>query len=306
MRDRRDDRFSMDDRRTDRDRFDRYDEDQEMDRLPRRAYDAFDRASGRSYGGYGGQGEGGRNQGFGQQGYGQQQGYGYGMQDRQQIWRGPGGISVQRDYGREDDRRFYERDRGTFGAGRFDESDLDRTPQYEPGGAYRFGRESLTGRGWSPEWSGRQAREQGRSELGWVRGDRDEWMRGREGEEDRGFVARAGDWMRRKLGKGPKGYVRSDERIREDVCDMLSDHEWIDASDVDVMVKDGEVTLTGLVQDRRTKRAIEDVTDDVRGVKEVHNQIRLRKETGASTNGDKNVQTTTTSTGVRTEKTPRA
>ena len=31
-------------------------------------------------------------------------------------------------------------------------------------------------------------------------------------------------------GKGPKGFTRSDERIREDVCQILTDHH--DVSDV--------------------------------------------------------------------------
>lgn len=42
-------------------------------------------------------------------------------------------------------------------------------------------------------------------------------------------------------GKGPKGYQRSDERIKEDVCDRLSDDDYLDASDIDVQVTGHEV-----------------------------------------------------------------
>ncbi|HEX2494143.1 MAG TPA: BON domain-containing protein, partial [Steroidobacter sp.] len=46
-------------------------------------------------------------------------------------------------------------------------------------------------------------------------------------------------------GKGPRGYRRSDERIREDVCDVLTDDPRVDASSIEVTVKDCEVTLSG-------------------------------------------------------------
>jgi hypothetical protein len=91
----------------------------------------------------------------------------------------------------------------------------------------------------------------------------------------------AGLWNRVKgvfTGKGPKNYVRSDERIREDVCEQLCYHPYVDASDVEVMVTNGEVTLTGTVDDRDAKRLAEDVAVDVRGVVDVHNQLRLKPE----------------------------
>jgi hypothetical protein len=78
-------------------------------------------------------------------------------------------------------------------------------------------------------------------------------------------------------GKGPKGYVRSDERIREDVCDRLSVDDEIDASDVTVTVKGGEVTLEGSVVDRHSKHRAEDITDSVPGVRDVTNRLRARK-----------------------------
>ena len=77
------------------------------------------------------------------------------------------------------------------------------------------------------------------------------------------------------FGKGPKGYKRSDERIMEDVSQALTDHHDIDASDMEVAVKDGEVTLTGTVERRDTKRLAERVVEHVAGVTDVHNQLRL-------------------------------
>ena len=42
-------------------------------------------------------------------------------------------------------------------------------------------------------------------------------------------------------------------------------------------VKDGEVTLTGTVDERHAKRIAEDVAESVSGVKDVHNQVRVRQ-----------------------------
>jgi hypothetical protein len=78
------------------------------------------------------------------------------------------------------------------------------------------------------------------------------------------------------VGRGPKGYQRSDDRIREDVSERLMAHGLIDASDIEVRVQAGEVTLTGYVDSRDAKRAAEDCADDISGVREVHNQLRIR------------------------------
>ncbi|HWO08186.1 MAG TPA: BON domain-containing protein, partial [Polyangiaceae bacterium] len=80
-----------------------------------------------------------------------------------------------------------------------------------------------------------------------------------------------------QFGKGPKGYVRSDERIREDVCDRLSDDDEVDASDITVTVKNGEVILEGTALDRRSKHRAEDVVESISGVKDVINHLRARK-----------------------------
>jgi osmotically-inducible protein OsmY len=76
-------------------------------------------------------------------------------------------------------------------------------------------------------------------------------------------------------GKGPRGYTRSDERIKDHVCEALTDHSHIDASGIDVEVKNGEVTLSGMVPDRRTKRMAEDLVESVSGVKDITNQLKV-------------------------------
>jgi osmotically-inducible protein OsmY len=76
-------------------------------------------------------------------------------------------------------------------------------------------------------------------------------------------------------GRGPLGYQRRDERIREDVNDRLTWHGEVDATNIQVKVENGEVTLEGTVDDRRQKRLAEDLAEDVPGVKDIHNHLRI-------------------------------
>ncbi len=76
-------------------------------------------------------------------------------------------------------------------------------------------------------------------------------------------------------GRGPRNYVRSDERIREDINDRLSDDPDIDASDIEVTVSAGEVTLDGKVSERFAKRHAEDIAEAVTGVRHVQNNLRV-------------------------------
>jgi hypothetical protein len=78
-------------------------------------------------------------------------------------------------------------------------------------------------------------------------------------------------------GKGPQGYRPSDERLRENVCERLTDDPFIDATDVDVSVANGEITLSGSIETRRMKYAVEDLVADVPGVNVVHNSIQVRR-----------------------------
>jgi osmotically-inducible protein OsmY len=77
-------------------------------------------------------------------------------------------------------------------------------------------------------------------------------------------------------GRGPKGYQRRDERIQEEISDRLMADNWIDASNIEVSVKGGEVTLSGTVDNREAKRRSEDIAESVMGVREVMNQIRIQ------------------------------
>ncbi|CAN5253512.1 hypothetical protein BH24PSE2_BH24PSE2_07810 [soil metagenome] len=110
-------------------------------------------------------------------------------------------------------------------------------------------------------------------------------------------------------GVGPRGYRRSTDRIKEDICERLAQHGRIDASEIEVDVSDdGEVTLRGTVEKRQIKRLAEDVAESVSGVHDVHNQIRVQRndvsgrgEDEPSRRGSAAYQEGTTGSTARTE-----
>ena len=74
-------------------------------------------------------------------------------------------------------------------------------------------------------------------------------------------------------GKGPRNYRRSDARIYEDVCEALTRDGDVDATDVEVNVRDGEVTLSGSVADGDMQRQAEELTAGCPGVRGVKNGL---------------------------------
>jgi len=57
----------------------------------------------------------------------------------------------------------------------------------------------------------------------------------------------------------------------------LSWNDEVDATDITVRVGNGEVTLEGTVETRHMKRLAEDTSEDVPGVLDVHNKLRVNK-----------------------------
>ncbi len=103
----------------------------------------------------------------------------------------------------------------------------------------------------------------------------------------RGPLAHAGA-SRSARPRGPKGYTRTDERIREDICERLSQplgrfgasdlvNEHLDVSDVSVQVDGAKVVLEGTVPERRMKHEIEDIVDACPGVQDIDNRITVRR-----------------------------
>jgi len=194
-----------------------------------------------------------------------------------------------RDRGRE---RESDRDRNQ-GEGRYETMDRRRQGDWGPQGRWgSFGNRP----DYSPEsdWDQGRSRDWGsseRSDFGGVRSSRTNLFGTGGGGFGTGFssygagtgpyaggMGSYGD-RGRHVGRGPKGWQRSDDRIREDINERLTDHPHVDASEIEVTVQAGEVTLTGTVEDRQAKRLAEDIAESVSGVRDVHNQIRLQTST---------------------------
>jgi osmotically-inducible protein OsmY len=180
----------------------------------------------------------------------------------------------------------YERGRYSRGGERRD-FDYDRNYEQD---RWRAGRQEYYGPDYDQsdyDWDQGRWRAGNQSYGGMYNRDyeQDRWRRGGQRYRGRSYdmpatSAYTEDWQVRGpfTGRGPRGYQRSDDRIREDVCDRLTQHGLIDASDIEVRVENCEVTLTGTVDSREAKRMAEDVSDAVQGVREVHNQVRVKQE----------------------------
>ena len=149
--------------------------------------------------------------------------------------------------------------------------DFDESP-YEQGGTQRrgFGR-------------GGQMGSQQRWEQGHWGADQGDFRSTPSSSGSQGYGQSSGgrQWGDMERGRqGPRGYARSDERIREFICERLAQHQQLEVSDVSVEVKDGCVVLEGTVPERRMKHQIEDTADNCWGVKDVVNRIRVQSQSG--------------------------
>ncbi len=78
------------------------------------------------------------------------------------------------------------------------------------------------------------------------------------------------------------GQVVDDMMISRRVSGALSDSPIYKFNDVDVKAYNGVVQLSGWAMSQEQKRKAEDIAKNVRGVREVVNNITLKSETGIS------------------------
>jgi hypothetical protein len=252
-----------------------------------------------------GYGDAGRREDFGREGQGREdwnrENY-YGREDerRNQQWggdyRGYGGSEREADYGQRGD---WGR-QGSWGS-------YGNRPSFNRESTWGQNREQEGRRGWNESRGREPFTSQGdyTGERGWGSSQQGYGGYGSRGSESyRGGMGSFGGGMSqygeygRHAGRGPKGWQRPDERIREDVNERLTEHPQIDASNIDVQVKNCEVTLTGTVDERHAKRLAEDIAENVSGVKDVHNQLKVQAQGATEESG----QRSTAGVGTTTRK----
>jgi len=239
-------------------------------------------------GGYGGRRAGGMGYGprYGRD-YGQESRYGDQWRGSEQGFRGRDRWGQQWRWPDEENRSqyagmggegHYQDQGGEYGG--WNESRYGGSPNWwggEPYGSERWGPDyerrygSDNNRWYGTSYGGQRSRSMGQQPAGY--GDRARFGYGSEyyGTSPERWDMPPG----RHSGKGPRDYRRSDEAIRDDACRLLTQHGDVDASDLNVSVLDGVVTLSGTVDDRGQKRAAEDALDGVWGVCDINNQIRV-------------------------------
>lgn len=236
-------------------------------------------------GGYGGQ-----HDGWGQQrqgGYSSQGGqgnYGYGQ--------GNYGQGNQVGYGQSGQGNYGQFGQGNYGQGNYGQSGYGQ--QYGQGGSGQRGyTQGNYGQGGA--YGGTQQRStRGDDHADFEQPTYRDWAHDQQGAGGytggSGWSGRQQGWMGASFGgsgrtaeqgnagrRSPKGYTRSDERIKEDVNDRLMQSWEIDPTDIEVAVSSGEVTLTGEVRSRDEKFRAEQLAESVLGVKDVTNQLRIKR-----------------------------
>lgn len=183
---------------------------------------------------------------------------GYGMSARRDDPYRPGSQSFASGYGMEDGANYDER------GGR-----LQREARWSGAAG---GSAAGYGRGYGPDYG----RDDGRGFFERAGDQIAAWFGDDEAEARRERDRRGGDsWGESHRGRGPGDYTRSDERIREDANDRLTDDHHVDARRISVRVEQGEVTLSGTVPDRTAKRRAEDLVERISGVRHVQNNLRI-------------------------------
>ena len=144
----------------------------------------------------------------------------------------------------------------TLGGGVYsDEGSSDDAPRYGDGQRHRTGASSGA-----------------RGQEGFGRPGENTW-----GEEQ--FRAeRREEQGRRQTNSGPKSRRKSDESLRQEIREILTADPELEATDIEVEVEGGAVTLRGAVVDPDARLLAEELVESLAGVREVHNRLRVERE----------------------------
>lgn len=76
-------------------------------------------------------------------------------------------------------------------------------------------------------------------------------------------------------GRGPKGWMLSDEKLKERVCEVLYHSYEVDPSEMEVTVEDRTVYLKGKIKSEGMRTVAEDLVASIPGVEDVFTQLKI-------------------------------
>jgi osmotically-inducible protein OsmY len=82
---------------------------------------------------------------------------------------------------------------------------------------------------------------------------------------------------RRSASGNLRGYRRPDESLASEIHEILTKDPELDATEIEVKVEGGAVTLTGEVESSDAKLLAEELVESTPGVREVHNRLRIAR-----------------------------
>ncbi len=96
--------------------------------------------------------------------------------------------------------------------------------------------------------------------------------------EERFRAERREEQGRRQTNAGPRARRRSDESLAQEIREILTADQELEATDIEVEVEGGAVTLRGAVVDSDARLLAEELVETLPGVREVHNRLRVERE----------------------------
>ena len=82
--------------------------------------------------------------------------------------------------------------------------------------------------------------------------------------------------VRESLGAS-RNLRRSDETLAREIYEILTQDPELDATEIEVDVQGGAVTLTGIVEHPDAKLLAEELVESITGVREIHNHLKVAR-----------------------------
>jgi osmotically-inducible protein OsmY len=95
--------------------------------------------------------------------------------------------------------------------------------------------------------------------------------------EERDAAEREAGAGRPEAGNAPRARRRPDGTLAREIHEILTKDPDLDATEIQVEVERGAVTLTGIVDSREAKLLAEELVESVVGVREVHNGLTVAR-----------------------------